>query len=119
MEYRKCKVCGEVKPLNYNFYSRTGKSGEHFRWVCRICANEQNKARSKGFIYPGPKPVEEIKRVQFILKTQKSKYPSTSYASMTKDKIYDVINENNDCYIVKDDSGKIVELNKTRFKKVK
>lgn len=113
MEYRTCKKCGEIKPLTEKFYFKGGKNKQYFRLVCRKCANKQNLNRYYG-IFPEHK--EEIKRVKFILESQKPKFSFTSYATMTKNKVYDVIKEKEGCYILKDDVGKIVELSKVRFK---
>ena len=115
MEYRRCKRCGEVKPLTKEYWHLQGrKNQKSFRIVCRKCANKQTLNRSHGILEEYKEA--EVKRVKFILETQKPKYPFTSYAAMTKDKVYEVIRVDNDCYTLKDDAGKVVRLNKARFK---
>lgn len=114
MEYRTCKRCGELKPLTNDFFHYQGRKNRTLRLVCKSCCNKQNRDAYYG-VYREQK-TEEIKRVKFILESQKPKFSFTSYATMTKNKVYDVIKEKEGCYILKDDVGKIVELSKARFK---
>ena len=115
MEHRKCRRCGETKPLTSEYWHYQGKGEKKkLRLICKKCSNKQNRNAHYG-IYADYK--EEVKKVKFIMKTQKSKFPFTSYASMTKDKVYDVIMDDCDCYTLKDDTGKVVRLSKARFKK--
>lgn len=113
MEYRRCKRCGSVKPLTSEYWDKTDKEGKKLRIVCKTCSKKQKRDWYYGIVEEENK---EIKRVKFILESQKPKFSFTSYATMTKNKVYDVIKEKEGCYILKDDVGKIVELSKARFK---
>jgi hypothetical protein len=46
MDAKKCKICGEVKPLNeFSTYSASGYSG--YRGECRLCNNARWRAARK------------------------------------------------------------------------